>query len=83
MKIIFSEKFKRDFQKIRDKKTRIRILKQIKKIATMFGAGKYLGGKLKGKRSLRVKPFRIIYKIENGDAVILCFDHRKRVYEGD
>ena len=31
MEIIFSEEFKKDFQKIKDKTTRLRILKQLKK----------------------------------------------------
>jgi len=81
MKIIFSESFKKDYQKIKDKKVRIKILKQIKKIGDRSDVGKPLGGNLKGHRSLRIKPFRIIYRIEENDIVINCFDHRKRVYD--
>ena len=81
MKIIFSESFKKDYKKIKDKKVRIRILKQIKKISGRADVGKPLGNELRGHRSLRVKPFRIIYRIEKGCVVINCFDHRKRVYD--
>jgi addiction module RelE/StbE family toxin len=80
MRIIFSESFKKDYQKIKDKKVRIRILKQIKKISKRADVGKPLGNKLKGHRSLRVKPFRIIYRVEGDSIVINCFDHRKKVY---
>ncbi|MBU3923975.1 MAG: type II toxin-antitoxin system RelE/ParE family toxin [Nanoarchaeota archaeon] len=81
MKIIFSEEFKGDYKKIKDKKIRIRILKQIKKIALRGDVGKPLGKELSGHRSLRIKPFRIIYRVDGDEAVICCFDHRKRVYD--
>ena len=80
MKIIFSEGFKKDYKKVRDKKVRSRILKQIKKIALRADVGKPLGNELKGHRSLRVKPFRIIYRIEGDRVIVNCFDHRKKVY---
>lgn len=80
MNIVFSDKFKGEYRKIKDKKVRLRILKQLKKITQHIEVGKPLGGNLSGYRSLRIKPFRIIYRIEGKNIIINCFDHRKRVY---
>ncbi len=81
MEIIFSDKFRKDYKKIKDKKVRLRILKQVKKIGEYSDVGKPLGSRLTGYRSLRIKPFRIIYKIEGNKIIINCFNHRKRVYD--
>lgn len=80
MKIHFSDAFKSDFRKIKDKKTRIQIIKQIKKLEQQPHIGKPLKYNLKNHRSLRVAPFRIIYRIEDDVIIINCFDHRKDVY---
>ena len=80
MEIIFSEEFKKEFQKIKDKKTRLRIIKQLKKLSDMSEAGKPLKYELKNHRSVRVSPFRIIYRLEEDKIIINCFDHRKEVY---
>ena len=81
MEIIFSDEFKKDFQKIKDKITRLRIIKQLKKIAETPDTGKPLKYDLKNYRSVRIAPFRIIYRIEQDRIIINCFDHRKDVYD--
>ena len=81
MEIIFSEEFKKDFQKIKDKATRLRIIKQLKKLEEIPEAGKPLRYELKNHRSLRIPPFRIIYRLEKDKMIINCFDHRKDVYD--
>ena len=81
MEIIFSEEFKKEFIKIKDQTTRLRIIKQIKKIKQLPESGKPLQHNLKGHRSLRIPPFRIIYRIEQDKIIINCFDHRKEVYK--
>ncbi|MBI2671811.1 type II toxin-antitoxin system RelE/ParE family toxin [Candidatus Woesearchaeota archaeon] len=81
MEIIFSEDFKRDFQKIRDKTIRLRIIKQLKKLSEMPEAGKPLKYNWRNHRSVRISPFRIIYHMENAKIIINCFDHRKEVYD--
>ena len=81
MEIIFSEEFKRDFKKIKDKVTRLRIIKQLKKLYDVPEAGKPLQYNLKNHRSVRVPPFRIIYRLEGNKIVINCFDHRKDIYD--
>lgn len=81
MEIIFSEDFKREFVRIKDKTTRLKIIKQLKKIAEIPAAGKPLKYKWKNHRSIRVPPFRIVYRIEKDTVIINCFDHRKEVYD--
>lgn len=81
MEIIFSEDFAREFQKIKDKTTRLRIIKQLKKLAELPSAGKPLKYEWRNHRSIRVSPFRIIYRFEQDKIIINCFDHRKDVYE--
>ncbi|MAF36546.1 type II toxin-antitoxin system mRNA interferase toxin, RelE/StbE family [archaeon] len=81
MEIIFSEDFKRDFKKIKDKNTRLKIIKQLKKLSANPIKGKPLQHDLKNHRRVRIDPFRIIYRIEKNRIIINCFDHRKSVYE--
>jgi len=81
MEIIFSEDFKKDFQKIKDKTTRLRIIKILKKLEEMPDTGKPLKYDLKNYCSVRIPPFRIIYRLEKNKIVINCFDHRKDVYD--
>ena len=81
MEIIFSDDFKKDFSKIKDQALRLRIIKQIKKISQNPASGKPLRFDLKGHRTLRIPPFRIIYRLEKDRVIINCFDHRKDVYD--
>jgi len=81
LEIIFSEEFRKDFKKIKDKTLRLRILKQLKKIADLPEVGKPLKYELKNHRSIRIPPFRIIYRFEENRIIINCFDHRKDVYD--
>jgi mRNA-degrading endonuclease RelE of RelBE toxin-antitoxin system len=81
MEIIFSDDFKKEFGKIKDKETRLKIIKQIKKLFENPELGKPLKYELKNHRSLRIHPFRIIYRLELKKIIINCFDHRKDVYK--
>lgn len=81
MQIIFSEEFRKDFKKIKDKKTRLRIIKTLKKLEQVPQSGKPLKYGLKNYRSIRIHPFRIIYRIEKDKIIINCFDHRKEAYK--
>ena len=81
MEIIFSDEFKKEFKKIKDKTTRLKIIKQLKKLSATPETGKPLKYNLKNHRSVRVAPFRIIYRIEQDKIIINCFDHRKDVYD--
>jgi len=81
MQIIFSEEFKKDFKKIKDKTMRIKVINHLKKLEQLPESGKPLQHNLKGHRSIRIPPFRIIYRIEQDKIIINCFDHRKDVYK--
>lgn len=81
MEIIFSDDFKKEFKKIKDKDTRLKIIKQLKKLSDQAKAGKPLKYEQKNHRSLRIPPYRIIYRLEQEKIVINCFDHRKDVYK--
>jgi addiction module RelE/StbE family toxin len=81
MEIIFSEEFRKEFKKIKDKTIRLKIIKQLKKLSEVPESGKHLRYELKGHRTIRVAPFRIIYRIEKDSLIINCFDHRKDVYD--
>lgn len=80
MKIIFSDEFKKEYRKIKDGSTRIRIMKSLKALAEMPEKGKHLGNVLHGKRSIRIKPFRLIYELKGDELHVLCFDHRGKIY---
>ena len=64
MEIIFSDEFRKDFKKIKDKTTRLKIIKQLKKLSNEPEVGKPLKNKMKNHRSLRIAPHRIIYRLE-------------------
>lgn len=81
MQIIFSEEFKKEFKKIKDKSTRIKIINHLKKLVALPESGKPLQYNLKGHRSIRIPPFRITYRLEKDKIIINCFDHRKDVYK--
>ena len=80
MEIIFSDEFKKDFKKIKNKDLRIKIIKQIRKIEENPEVGKPLRNVMKNHKVLRVHPFRIIYRIEQDKLIINCFDHRDDAY---
>tara|TARA_Y100000310_G_scaffold238645_1_gene242115 strand:- start:636 stop:878 length:243 start_codon:yes stop_codon:yes gene_type:complete len=80
MDIIFSDEFRKDYKKIKDKSTQLKIIKQLKKLSENPELGKPLKYNLKNHRSVRVTPYRIIYRIEKDRIIINCFDHRKDVY---
>ncbi len=81
MKIEFSKNFNLEYKKIKDKNTRLNILTQIKKLVTNPESGKPLKNKLKGYRCLRVKSYRIIYKISKEKITIIAFQSRDNVYK--
>ena len=81
MQIIFSEEFRKEFKRIKDKQTRLKLIKHLKKLKQLPKSGKPLQYKLKGHRSIRIPPFRIIYRMEKDRIIINCFDHRKEIYK--
>jgi len=81
MRLIYTEEFKGDLRKIRDKKIQTRIKKLIQKIIDNPEIGKPLKYELFPLQSVRIPPFRILYE-RKGDIIILHkFEHRKKVYK--
>ena len=81
MDTLFSAKFKHEFERIKDHSQMMRIAKAIKKLETMPECGKPLTHDMKGCRRLVIAPFRLIYRIEGRNVLIVCFEHRKSIYK--
>jgi len=81
MEIIFSLEFKKQYNKVRDKSLREKLIKHISKLKQDPSSGKPLKHELKNSRSIRMPPFRIIYKIENNKIIIVTFGNREDIYE--
>jgi addiction module RelE/StbE family toxin len=78
--IIPTEKFEKEFKKIKDKGLKEKLKKQIVKMIENPDFGKPLRYNLKGERTVYVKPYRLIYKVEGDKLILLRFEHRKEVY---
>jgi len=81
-KIQYTQKAVKTFKKLNpDVIENLRV--KIEKLKTQPDSGKKLIGPLKGLRSLRVGDYRIIYKKEAQELVILVITigHRKEVYK--
>jgi len=61
VRVIFEDKFRNQFSRIRDKLLKERIIKQIEKIKTNPEVGKPMRYNRKGTRELYIKPFRLSY----------------------
>lgn len=70
------------FIKLLDSKDKERIMKSVESLQNNPNLGKQLVGPLKGLRSLRVGRYRIIYKKEINELIILivAIGHRKNIY---
>ena len=79
--IVWTQKFEQDLKKIKDRKIQQRLEKQIRKLTENPNFGKPLRYDLKGEWSIYVKPFRLIYKVEGKNLILLRFEHRKEVYD--
>lgn len=71
----------RILKKTKDRATQDRLEKQIMKIKLNPSFGKPLRYDLKGERTVYVKPYRLLYKVEGDKLILLRFEHRKKVYE--
>ena len=78
--VISTEKFEKEFKKIKDKGLKEKLKKQIVKIIENPDFGKPLRYDLKGEKTVYVKPYRLIYKVEGDKLILLRFEHRKKVY---
>jgi len=80
MEIIRSKEFIKQTRRIKDKKTKERLFKQIKKIINNPETGTFLNYE-KGVRKIYIPPFRLLYAYKDNKLYLLDFDHRNRVYK--
>ena len=64
-----------------DNSLRMRLDKQIEKIIATPDVGKPLRYDMKGERTIYVRPYRLIYKVEGETLFLLHFSHRKEAYK--
>ncbi len=80
MDIKESKEFAKQIKKIKDKKTREKIFKHIKKLIKNPESGDLLNH-AKGLRKIYVPPFRLLYSYKNNVIYLMCFDHRSKIYK--
>jgi len=78
--VIWTKKFEREVKKLKDKTVKSRIRKKIEEILESPEIGKPLRLELRGERSIRIPPYRLIYAIVGNTVYLLRFEHRKTVY---
>ena len=81
MKINYSNKYTKKYQKIKDKQTRIEINKKVNRLIEEHSYKKRLRNVLKGKQNFRVKKLRIIYKVKDNEIEMCYIKHRKEAYK--
>jgi mRNA interferase RelE/StbE len=79
-KVVVTKKFERNVKSLKDRSLSERVKKVIEKVIEDPWRGKPLRFDLRGERSIHIRPYRLIYAIENDTLVLLRFLHRKKVY---
>ncbi|MHB1708902.1 MAG: type II toxin-antitoxin system RelE family toxin [Thermoplasmataceae archaeon] len=79
--IVYTSKFEHDVRRLKDKGIKDRLEKSIRKIVENPEIGKPLSYVLKGERTVRIPPFRLIYTISENSLILLRFEHRGTVYD--
>lgn len=79
-KVIWTGKFERELRKLKDKSVKNRVKKQIQEIIENPETGKPLRFELRGERSVRIPPYRLIYAVKGETLYLLRFEHRKTAY---
>ena len=73
-------KFEKLFKKL-PRDVQERVVKRILNLAEEPYQGKPLHGKLKGKFSLVVGDYRVVYEVRENTVYLLAVGHRKKIYE--
>ena len=74
--VIFDPSFQKEFQKIKDKILKERIMKQIFKIKENPEIGKPMKYTRRGTRELYIPPFRLSYSVEGNTVYVLEVYHK-------
>jgi len=78
--LTFTREFLKRLKRL-DRKTQIRILKELKTLEEKPFTGKQLVGRLSEVMSFRVGDYRIIYQISDQAIIVRTFGHRKKIYD--
>lgn len=78
VEVIFDPDFKKKFEKIKDKSSKERIIKQIQKIKNNPEIGKPMRYGRAGTRELYVSPFRLSYEVKDSIVYILAVYHKDK-----
>lgn len=80
-KVYFSAQSRKIFDKIKEQKTKNKIIQALQKLSQNPYSGKKLQGRLAGTYSVRLWPYRILYEFtKEKDIIITDIRHRKDVY---
>lgn len=79
--VFYTSKFEHEVKKVTDKKIKDRLEESIRRIIENPEIGKPLRYALKGERTIRIAPFRLIYAIDGNSIILLRFEHRSEVYD--
>jgi addiction module RelE/StbE family toxin len=79
--VIWTKTFERELKRVKDRAFKDRVKRQIEKILENPEAGKPLRFELKGERSLRIPPYRLIYATQGTTLYLLRLEHRETVYD--
>ncbi len=74
VEVIFDDKFKELFSKIKDNSLKIKIIKQLEKIKANPEIGKPMRNVRKGTRELYVQPFRLSYEYFKDKNLVYILD---------
>lgn len=74
VKVIFLNKFKKTFSKIKDNLIKEKIIKQVEKIKINPEVGKPLRNVRKGTRELYINPFRLSYEYFKDKNLVYILD---------
>lgn len=79
-KVIWTKTFERQVRKLKDGAVKNRIRKKAEEVLENPEIGKPLRFELKGERSIRIQPYRLIYAAVGDTLYFLRVEHRKEVY---
>lgn len=82
MKVDLTHRAVKDLERLERSQPELheKVLSRVLSLVEDPHAGKPLVGPLKGKRSARVGPYRVIYQVKGGRIVVLTVNHRGEVY---
>ena len=81
VEVITGSSFEKNIKRIKDKKIKERVKKQILKIIKNPESGNFLIGERKGERKIYVGPFRLLYAYKDNKIYLIDFDKRDRIYK--